>query len=114
MSSQKNIQDELRSLGSSIPLNNNQPFSVPEGYFEGLAAAVLAKVKNNENSVQAELDEISPMLAGIPKRTPYSVPSSYFENNIGGIDAFIKESDSSLLAGIGKQHPYTVPENYFE
>lgn len=114
MSSQKHIQDELRSFESGLPVNNNQPFSVPEGYFEGLGASILAKVKKSEDSVQAELDELSPILASIPKQTPYSVPSFYFENNMEGITAFIQESDSSVVAAIGTKMPYEVPEGYFE
>lgn len=114
MSNQKNIQDELKGLESSLPVNNNQPFSVPEGYFEGLAAAILAKVKINEYPVQAELDEISPLLAGIPKRMPYSVPFSYFEENIVSINGRSEETDSRVLTAVGKTMPYTVPLGYFE
>ena len=74
MRSQTNIKDELKSLESGLPVTDNPAFSVPEGYFEGLASSVLAKVKASEASVQKELAEISPLLAGIPKVTPYSVP----------------------------------------
>ena len=115
MSSQKNIQDELRGLESSLPVNSNQPFSVPNGYFEGLAAAILAKVKSSESDVQAELDELSPLLAGIPKQMPYSVPLSYFEENAAGLEALRKETeDSFVLTAIGKAMPFTLPQGYFE
>lgn len=115
MSSQKHIQDELRSLGIGLPVNNNQPFSVPEGYFDGLAARILAKVKSMEGSAQSELEEISPLLAGISKQTPFSVPSSYFEENLTGIGAVSGElEESQVLATIGKEMPYAVPGGYFE
>jgi|GEM_PF-859708 len=114
MSSQKHIQDELRSLGSDLPTSNNHPFSVPEGYFDGLAANILAKVKGNENSAQAELAELSPLLAGIPKQTPYSVPTSYFEENLVGGITVLKEEESLVLKTIGKLLPYQVPTGYFD
>jgi hypothetical protein len=113
MSSQKNIQDELRSLGSGLPVHDNQPFSVPDGYFEGLAATILAKVKSSESAVQAELNDLSPMLAGISKQMPYAVPAFYFEKNVEELTAITGETDSSILAPIGKTTPYTVPEGYF-
>lgn len=113
MSSQKHIQDELRSLGSDLPVGNNHPFSVPEGYFDGLAAAVLAKVKGTENTVQAELAELSPLLAGIPKQTPYSVPTSYFEENLVEASMVSNPEESEVLTAIGKLMPYQVPPGYF-
>lgn len=112
MNRQKHIQDELKSLQSTLPLINNPVFSVPEGYFEGLAVSVLAKVRSSELSAKAELGELSPLLAGIPKVTPYSVPSSYFDQT-PYIPLTVGEG-SSILAGIGKEVPYTVPQGYFE
>ncbi len=103
MNSQKNIQDELRSLESNLPFNNNTTYSVPEGYFEGLAASVLAKVKGSDASVQAELGELSPLLAGIPKVTPYSVPFFYFEENTQLIPDFSQEPQLSVLNAISKK-----------
>lgn len=114
MNNPKNIQDELRSLESSLPVNNIQPFSVPEGYFEGLPAAILARVKNTEVSADAELNELSPLLAAIPKSTPYAVPSSYFENTLENISGLTQESDSQVLDMIGRNTPYQAPEGYFE
>jgi hypothetical protein len=114
MSSQKHIQDELRSLGSSLPFNTTHPYSVPEGYFDGLAATILAKVKSKEVSAAAELDEISPLLAGIPKIIPYSVPSSYFEENAKNVAYIAGETESPTLNAIGKTLPYSIPQGYFD
>lgn len=114
MSSQKHIQDELKSLETGLPFNNNPAFSVPEGYFEGLAASLLAKVKNSEVSGQAELGVLSPLLAGIPKVTPYSVPLFYFEENTELIPDFSKEPDISFLNSVGKGLPYKTPQGYFD
>jgi hypothetical protein len=114
MSSQKHIQDELRSLESSLPFNNTHPYRVPEGYFEGLAAILLAKVKSIEVSAVAELEEISPLLAGIPKVNPYSVPSSYFEQTAKRATQLLGETESPILESIGKTLPYRVPQGYFD
>ena len=113
MSSQKHIQDELRSLGSGLPISNSHAFQVPDGYFDGLAASILAKIKSMEGTVQSELEELSPLLASISKRTPYSVPSSYFEENMVS-GPLHQEAESSILAVIGKTIPYTAPRGYFE
>ena len=46
MTNQNNIQDELRSMNSELPVENSQnTFSVPQGYFDGLAASIITKVK---------------------------------------------------------------------
>lgn len=113
MSNQEHIQDELNSLSPGLPFNNNQPFSVPEGYFEGFAASVLAKLKSSEASVSTELQELSPLLASIPKKMPYSVPSSYFTENEEGVVSVYKETSSPVLEVIGKEMPYAVPQGYF-
>ena len=113
MSSQEHIQDELNSLSLGLPFNNNQPFSVPEGYFEGFAASVLAKLKSSETFVSSELQELSPLLASIPKKMPYSVPSSYFTENEAGVASMYEEVNSPVLEVIGKEMLYSIPQGYF-
>ena len=114
MSNHKTIENELKSLGSSLPVVNSPSFSVSEGYFEGLAESVLAKLKEiEESTTQAELSELSPLLAGLTKATPYSVPSSYFEENLQGLPFRQSELDSPVLAATGKDVPYQVPPDYF-
>ncbi len=115
MDNQNNIQDELKSLNSSLPVNNSpNPFSVPEGYFDGLAARILAKIKEQSFSAADELQELSPLLAGLSKKLPYTLPEDYFNKNIAGLSSFLKEEESSVLALVGKQLPYQVPQGYFE
>jgi hypothetical protein len=113
MSSHKNIQHELKRLESDLPLSTNPAFSVPEGYFEGLASSILAKVKSSEASAQTELLELSPLLAGIPKIMPYSVPLFYFEQNAALAADSSEEPQLSFLDGVGKKLPYKIPEGYF-
>lgn len=114
MDNQNNIQDELRSMNSGLPVNNSQlPFSVPEGYFNGLAAQILAKVKEQASTAADELQELSPLLAKISKTGPYILPEGYFEENLSVLPPFTKE-ESPVLAAIGKTFPYQVPQGYFE
>jgi hypothetical protein len=55
-------------------------FTVPAGYFDQLAGNILDKIKNREQSVEAELDEIAPLLNSISKKPVYTVPEGYFES----------------------------------
>jgi hypothetical protein len=109
------IQDELNSLNSPIPATAATPFSVPEGYFEGLAEAILARIRTEGMSAADETAALSPLLAGIPRTLPYSVPQGYFDENLEILPLMIgAEETSPLLASIGKENPYSVPAGYFE
>lgn len=59
------------------------PYTAPQGYFDGLAASVMAKINTNKvqhgSEAAAELQELSPLLAGIGKQMPYQVPVGYFQ-----------------------------------
>ncbi|RAJ75169.1 hypothetical protein CLV59_110218 [Chitinophaga dinghuensis] len=55
------------------------PYSVPDNYFEHLPTTILSIIKNDGSSVQEELEELSPLLASIPRSTPFSLPENYFE-----------------------------------
>lgn len=115
MNSRNTIQDELNELNSGLNPNSNNPYSVPEGYFEGLADSVLAKIKGEKPvSAMEELVQLSPLLAGIPRKMPYTIPEDYFQSNIDGLKAFTSESEESLvLSFIEKEMPYEVPTGYF-
>jgi hypothetical protein len=106
----------LNELNSSLNSNsNNTPYFVPEGYFDGFAASVLAKIKGEQAvSASEEIAQLSPLLAGISRKTPYSVPEDYFQSNIEGLEAFTSENEDSLvLSFIDKEMPYEVPIGYF-
>ena len=116
MNIRNTIKDELNELNSGLNANtNNTPYSVPEGYFEGFAASVLAKIKGEQvSSASEEIAQLSPLLAGISRSLPYSVPDDYFQSNIEGLKAFTSEDEESLvLSFIDKQMPYEVPAGYF-
>jgi hypothetical protein len=115
MDNQNNIHDELKKLNSSLPVGDSpNPFSVPGGYFDGLAERILANVKEQNQSAADELQSLSPLLASFPKKLPYSVPEGYFDENAANLSFLLKEEASPVLAAVGKRLPYEVPEKYFE
>jgi len=116
MNSRNSIKDELKALESDLSSEIRFPdFEVPAGYFDGLAAAVLQRIKNSEMvSAQDELTELSPLLAGIPKSIPFSIPEGYFQSNLESIPGLKGDEDSVVLIEAGKNMPYQVPSGYFE
>src|SRR4051812_45865246 len=113
MNTRKHIQDELNDLNSSLPADSNAfIYSVPEGYFDNLASAVLAKIKG-EHPVTAseEISELSPLLAGLSRVMPYSIPDNYFQDLSAITD---EKEESAVLPYIGKTMPYEVPSGYFD
>ena len=116
MSSNNYIQDELDQLNSKLPRNGQDTvYHVPEGYFEGFAASVLAKIKGTGNfsGPAEEIALLSPLLAGISRKMPYSVPDNYFSDNIVSLPAFTSDEESLVLSFIEKEMPYEVPRGYF-
>src|SRR5206468_8946549 len=60
-------------------------------------------------------EDLSPLLAGIPREMPYSVPAGYFSRTLEDLPALTgEEHASSILASIRKTMPYEVPSGYFE
>jgi hypothetical protein len=125
MSQNANILQELRELESSLANQPAQPvFSVPEGYFDGLAETVMRRLKAFEaTDVVEELSYLSPRLNEISREMPYEVPSGYFEELNEKAWSIIEKNRtahaelselSPLLAGLKKQMPYEVPQGYFE
>ncbi len=56
------------------------PQDVPAGYFENLADDILSKINTKqEQSVNDELNELSPVLAAVSKTNVYEVPAGYFD-----------------------------------
>lgn len=54
-------------------------YAVPEGYFNNLPNLVMAKIKAGQHEVSAELNEIAPLLNTISKAPVYTVPEGYFK-----------------------------------
>ncbi|HEX2536065.1 MAG TPA: hypothetical protein VHK69_20125 [Chitinophagaceae bacterium] len=108
------IWNELQELGSTLPGGPlPTPYAVPAGYFEGLAEAVLRRIRAAEKAADpaGELEALSPLLAGLPKKMPFSVPDGYF-NELSSLPS--GEELPSLLRQADRTVPYTVPAGYFE
>ncbi|TCJ14159.1 hypothetical protein EPD60_09130 [Flaviaesturariibacter flavus] len=106
MKTRQHIIQELSAAGISLPGNLvAPPYAVPAGYFESFAATVLARIRRE--AAAAELEELSPLLAGIPKKMPFAVPQGYFE-------APVLPAEAELPANWTRELPYTVPAGYFE
>ncbi|GAB2837128.1 hypothetical protein [Ferruginibacter profundus] len=95
---------------------------VPEGYFESLAGNILNKIKVND-SAATELNELSPLLAGIENKNVFTVPQGYFESLAGNVLHTINAADDAVaelntlsptLQGLQTKNVFTVPQGYFE
>ena len=119
MSQSNNILQELQDLQSNLAAGiSGNIYSVPAGYFDGLLAQVMKRIKALEaTSAKEELSFLSPMLNDISREMPYEVPQGYFET----LDTTVHdnaqeelESISPFLSSLKKQMPYDVPQGYFE
>jgi hypothetical protein len=134
MTNKENILQELNELNSplaAVILKN--VYTVPAGYFEGLAAQVLNRIKAMEaKNAKEELGHLSPSLRKISGQMPYAVPAGYFEGLAENMMQLLREKNgnlqkesfgqtakeeletlSPLLNGLKKTMPYSVPEGYF-
>ena len=81
MTQRHNILEELRELGSSLATTAPEnPFVVPDGYFESLVPEILGKIRAlDSEDAQKEIEILSPLLAGLKKEMPLRVPAGYFD-----------------------------------
>lgn len=126
MTPENNIAQELKELESSLAgLSAQNTYSVPEGYFEGLAERVLSRIRAMEAATAAEeLRYLSPLLSQLPKTMPYQVPAGYFEDmesTLVSVAMYGEQNASEelgnlspLLSGLKKEMPYSVPAGYFD
>ncbi len=117
MNSRNAIQNELREMNSSLPFDIKEPvFNVPESYFENFASSVLACVKGEQAVTAAEeIQQLSPILAAIPKKMPYDAPENYFSGVADELPILVKpDTLPSVLAHHDKKMPYGVPDGYFD
>jgi hypothetical protein len=116
MSTRIHISDELKAENSQFPADaNGMPYGVPQAYFEGLAAAILDRIKAESLSASDELASLSPLLSGLSKKPPYSVPDQYFEANIASLPVLAREEEEDLAPAFGRLTlPFEAPLGYFE
>ncbi|ULQ52492.1 hypothetical protein [Flavihumibacter fluvii] len=76
-----------------------------------------------DNTILAELQGISPYLAGVPRLAPYAAPVGYFAELPDLLLQRVKLSDdpkqellgiSLILASLSKKSPFSAPAGYFE
>lgn len=109
MDNSNDILNELREISPLLAnLEKRNLFTVPKGYFEGVADNLLHLVKYEESN----------FLAGVKKQKISSVPEGYFDSLAETILNKIKTQETTgdypVLAKISKQNVYTVPEGYFD
>ncbi len=106
MENRKNILKELREISPVVAeISHRAPYSVPTGYFEGLADRLLQLVKADGAS------------SVLPKaNNPYEVPQGYFEGLADNILQRVKAEEVILSPALqqANNNPYEVPQGYFE
>lgn len=121
------ILQELKELESSLANFPSQNiYTVPTGYFEGLASQILNRIKALEaDNALDELSFLSPSLSNISKEIPYTVPLGYFEGLGDKMAQLVSyqnnqtakeelETLSPLLSRLKKETPYSIPAGYFD
>lgn len=120
--------NELNELGTSFgTLSPQNLYEVPTGYFEGLPARIMNRIKALEASdAREELEYLSPLLSDASRKMPYEVPAGFFQNFAGSVMQQLNEnashktsaeeieSLSPLLSGLKNKNPFTVPAGYFD
>ena len=137
------ILNELREISPVVAqIGEQNPYTVPAGYFEGLADQVLQSIKADEGNTpvlpqtnnpyqvpqgyfdnlanellkRVKADELTSPLLQQAKNNPYQVPANYFEELAGQILQRIKADDTTLSPALqqANNNPYEVPQSYFD
>jgi hypothetical protein len=66
------------------------PYQIPEGYFDQFGAELLHKLFKTEPVAAREIEELSPLLAGLKEKKTYSLPNGYFNS-----DAFAEKAKTT-------------------
>jgi hypothetical protein len=109
-----NISNELRQIAPAVAnIGNNNPYTVPMGYFDSLAADIIKNIKPETVVVSTN---------------PYTAPTGYFDGLASSILSKIKANELSrnkeimlelekiapLLNTINSKNILSVPDGYFE
>ena len=128
MANRNIILNELADLGSDLKDHNPQNiYTIPAGYFEGLADQILNRIKAlDATNAKDELKYLSPLLSNVSKEMPYDVPAGFFQNLSEDVLKNISEhkdyqtseeeieSLSPLLSSLKNKKTYSPPAGYFE
>jgi hypothetical protein len=73
------------------------PYTVPAGYFEHFAENLLQRIRMAEHEdPRTELNTLSPLLAGLDRKSPYQVPADYF-NEFSSDTASFRHTEPKLI-----------------
>jgi len=97
MNRDRGNREWLNEYMSLKQVNPNNPFTVPEGYFDSLDEQILSKIKLEE------------MRNSMPE-TGFAVPENYFEDLAGNIQSRITVEEALDKEAAG----FTVPDGYFD
>ena len=117
METSKEILTELLEIAPNLgnTIISRVPYAVPDGFFGGFAEILMKRIyketasysefnsrqENSEVSPLLEIEEISPLLAGLKNKSTYQVPTGYFEN----LKTKIPALESKPLTSKTKQVP---------
>jgi hypothetical protein len=111
MENRNYILSELREISPVVAeIGNQNPYTVPARYFEGLAGQLLQRIRETAKADEAG----APVL---PKTAnPYQVPQGYFEGLAAQLLNRAKANDITLSPVLQQagNNPYEVPQGYFE
>lgn len=69
----------MARINAEMTNTSQHNFRVPEGYFENLSENIFKRIRAGENEVALELEDISPLIAGISNKETYTAPKGYFD-----------------------------------
>jgi hypothetical protein len=114
MNNPENIEFNGNGFDDGLPRPEN-PHSVPEGYFEGLAGSIMSRIRSMEGEAASEIENLSPLLAGISRQMPYEVPEGYFQRITHEALTIVgPEPELTVLSTVTRHMPYELPAGYFE
>jgi len=116
METSKEILTELQEIAPNLGITSiaRTPYAIPAGFFEGFPESLMNRIhreaaysesdtgqQSAEASPLLEIEEISPLLAGLKNKSTYQVPTGYFEN----LKTKIPALESKPLTSKTKQVP---------
>lgn len=113
-----NILNELREISHQVAkVGCGVPYTVPEGYFSGLAEVIMRRIRSGE--------EVLPPVLRAANANPYTVPAGYFEafparvldaiaTDTVGAGTGDQENPLVILPKLAGTNPYVVPAGYFD
>ncbi len=90
--------------------------ALPEGYFDGLADSIMGKIKAQENS-PVEAEPLSPVLESLRNINVFEVPQGYFDVLSTQMNAKTGAHESEipeLLMNLRHTNVFEVPQGYFD